>query len=394
MARLVPKVAGGSPAAVLDNIKAQEVRRQHKAKIVKRQRAELATARRDPSSHTDHKPGHLGEVNTDLIHADPSRFQYKLGAQHGSGSVGSLAGVQKYDKNLAGVVQVWKDPHDGKTYVVNGHNRLDLAKRLGAGKVAVNFLDAKGASDARTIGALTNIAEGRGTSVDAAKFFRETGHGADEIRAKGVPLKEKVATEGLALANLHDHAFNRVISGDLPAERAAIIGHGLDHTQQAAVLKKLDRMPKGKAPSNATLRETVEHARNAPKAVHKTHDLFGDSEEETSLALNRGEAAAHVRERLSREKKVFGVVSKSRNAADLERGGNKIDADTSGKISQEAAANLSIFDGLKHRSGPVADLLNEAATRTHKGEAKKKVHDDLYRRLPSAISSMLAGHPG
>ena len=162
-----------------------------------------------PSEHTDHEPGHVGKLNTSLIDADPRRFQYKHTAE-ASGSVGSLAGVQKYDENLGGIIQVWKDPGDGKTYVVNGHNRLDLAKKLGAKDVTVRFLDAGSAKEARSIGALTNIAEGRGTAVDAAKYFRDTGFGKKELEDRGVPMREKIADDGLALSKLDDSLFDKV----------------------------------------------------------------------------------------------------------------------------------------------------------------------------------------
>lgn len=46
---------------------------------------------------------------------------------------------------------VWLDHANGKTYVVNGHHRGDLAKRLGEKSITVKYLDAK---DARAKGAL------------------------------------------------------------------------------------------------------------------------------------------------------------------------------------------------------------------------------------------------
>lgn len=76
---------------------------------------------------------------------------------------------------MAGIIQVWQDPKDKNVYVVNGHNRLELEKKLGIPKRPARFLKAKSAKEARSIGALTNIAEGRGNARDAAKFFRDSG---------------------------------------------------------------------------------------------------------------------------------------------------------------------------------------------------------------------------
>jgi hypothetical protein len=389
--RRLPPVSGGSPMAILQHAQHQQESRDKRASVIRKQRERLAKLRRDPATHTEHEPGHVGQLETQHIHFDPERFQYKLAAQGAHGVTDALHGVKKWDPNLGGVLQVWKDPANGKTYVVNGHHRLDLANKLGAGKVAVRFIGAKDAEEARGIGALTNIAEGRGTSLDAAKFFRETGHGREDLERKGIPMKEKTATEGLALANLHEPIFKRVVNGELTPARGSIIGDGLSHAQQKAIVANLDKMPKGRAPSDATLREAVEHAKHAPTTTTTTRGLFGDDVDETSLALHRAEAASHVRERLGREKKVFGTVSKARNAEDLGRAGNVINAEESGKVSAAAGQNLATFDLLKHRSGPVSKLLNEAAERVHRGEKKKAVRDEIYRRLPAAVQEALSG---
>lgn len=351
------------------------------AATIKSQRKELAEAR--TSSVRDVRP--------DSVEFDPQRFQYKLNAEHGTGSVGSLQGVKKWDPELGGVLQVWKDPANGKTYVVNGHNRLDLARRLGADKVSVRHIVAKDAAEARAKGAITNIAEGRGNSTDAAQFFRDTGMTRAGLESRGVPLREKVATEGLAISGLEEGLWRQHKAGELSANRAAIIGgSGLTHAQQAAVAKSSGKA--GVAGLNdRDLKEYIDNAREAPTVKNRTLDLFGSNEEDISLGAFRAKAQGFVKDKLGKEKRVFGTVAKSGNAADLERAGNKINAGESGKIAQTAAENLHVFDQLKNRRGPVADLLNEAADRVHKGESTRKVHDEIYRRLPKAIQEMLRG---
>ena len=117
-------------------------------------------------------PSGIAEADPNKIKVDPKRFQYKIiGEQTKSGEVGSLSGVKKWDANLGGILQVWRDPRNGDVNVVNGHNRLALAKKLNAPSVTVKLIDAKTPQEARAIGALTNIAEGRGNALDAAKFF-------------------------------------------------------------------------------------------------------------------------------------------------------------------------------------------------------------------------------
>ena len=67
-------------------------------------------------------------LRAEAIEIDPQRFQFKIKASS-QGATGSLAGVSSWSQSAEGVLDVWLDPVNLKTYVVNGHNRLGLAKR-------------------------------------------------------------------------------------------------------------------------------------------------------------------------------------------------------------------------------------------------------------------------
>src|SRR5262249_41271802 len=109
--------------------------------------------------------GRVVSVPIEQLHVDPSRFQFKTAVDPQTGAGRELQDVP-FNRQLAGVVSVWRDPSDGKTYVVNGHHRFDLAQRDGNVKdLDVRFIKAPDAESARAIGALTNIAEGRGSST-------------------------------------------------------------------------------------------------------------------------------------------------------------------------------------------------------------------------------------
>src|SRR5207253_2658504 len=119
--------------------------------------------------------------------ADPSRFQFKsLGTE---GVSPELKGVTHWNPQLAGVMAVWHDPADGKTYVVNGHHRLELAQRLGVPNVNVQMVEARNATEARGEGAYMNIAEGRGTATDVAKFLRDFQLGPEALAQRGVSVR-------------------------------------------------------------------------------------------------------------------------------------------------------------------------------------------------------------
>lgn len=335
------------------------------------------------------KPGEVRNVKPADVEVDPERFQYKIGSS-ATGEVGSLSGVQRWDPNLAGVISVWQDPEDGKTYVVNGHNRLALAKRLGAEEVTVRHLKAGSAQEARAIGAMQNIAEGAGSEIDAGKFFRDTGvKTIEEVKAKGLPLNSGKAEKGLALAQLPDEMFNDVVQGNLRMRRAAVIGaSGLDHDKQREVYKVLKARP---SMTDETLEEYVQHLAVSSRQKQEEIDLFGTSEKSVDTGLARAELANGLKKSLGREARLLGAVSKSTQAVELleQKGGNTINVEQSQQQADEASSVLRFFDQLKSVSGPVAAALDQAAARVTAGENRNKVARELRQQVVQAMEEEL-----
>jgi hypothetical protein len=334
----------------------------------------------------------IAEADPSKIQVDPKRFQYKIiGEQTKSGEVGSLSGVKTWDSNLGGILQVWQDPKDGGVYVVNGHNRLALAKKLNAESVTVRIIDAKSPEEARAIGALTNIAEGRGNALDAAKFFRDSGSTKQDLEKKGVPMREKIAEDGLALASLSDSLFNRVVQGQIPEQRAVVIGSKIkDHRQQQDLLELVEKEEKkGKKITNDTIEELSDMVTNAPTVTESQgglFDLLGFSPESRSLAIEKAQIQSAIKRQLQREKRLFSTVGKSKAASDLAKAGNKINVEESSEIADIAEKALGAFDQEKMLTGKVSTLLNQAAEKiagNPKGSAKiiKEVYEQVLDEL-------------
>jgi hypothetical protein len=345
--------------------------------------------------HKYGKEGHVYRFGTEHIHFDPERFQFKLGAQGKHGVTDALKDAEKFDLDKAGAISVWRDPADGKVYVVNGHHRLDLANRMGAKQIDAKLLEAPTAEHARAKGALLNIAEGRGTSIDAAKFFREPVKGsgpmtAEHLKREGVSLKESTAKEGLALAGLPERAFRRVVDGEMSAHRAAIIGgSGLSHPQQEVLIKELDR-PKNRDLTDGTVRRMVERAKASPTVKEQHTDLFGTSEEEKSLYVHRARLEDAISRSLAADSRLFSHVSKSKAAEALaERGASYIDRETTGAVGKESAAVHGLFEQLAARHPEVSRPLNEAAERLHRGEPFKTVEPETRAKVHQAIKRIL-----
>lgn len=327
------------------------------------------------------------------LHLDPDRFQYKIGTGQG-GNSGSLTDVKAFNPDFAGVVHAWRDPADGQAYVVNGHNRVGLARRTGTPGIDVRFLDAQTAGEARTKGALINIAEGQGTALDAAKLFRETGYTQEDISRLGVNLTGQKASQGLALASLNPGLFSSAMKGEMPVERAALIGGRLPgHGDQATLLKQMG----DRSLTNGQVGEMADAIAQGPRHTSQTSSLFGTDEVSTSLAPERAEAADYINSQLAKEGGAFGNAS--RNADRLARGNNRIDAAESARLATLSAQGREIFGQVKNAPGEVSDLLGGAAKRLARaketGETRDAIKRDALSQFQTYVERTVAPtHPG
>lgn len=337
------------------------------------------------------QPSGVVRVDPQTIEADPVRFQFKQETGGKAGVNEELKGDIPWNDELAGVVSVWKDPADGKTYVSNGHHRLDLAKRKGVPSINVRYLDAKDAAEARAKGALQNIAEGRGTPVDAAKFMRDTGMTPQEVGAKGISLRGQVARQGVALGKLPQALFDQVVSGAFPVSRAAIIGEGLTSPQD--MLAVADIVSK-QGMTDGQVREMVRRAHSATRQVETQDTLFGTEETERSLIAEEANLSDSIRSQLSREKKLFATVGTKGAAESLKVGGNVIKAEENKAIADSAAQALEVYDKLSLMSGPVSDAIAQGARELASGAKESTVRESTYAAVRSAVQEALGIREG
>jgi hypothetical protein len=330
---------------------------------------------------------------TGEIQADPLRFQYKQGVNEvGEQRGNSLDGVDRWDTVAEGTLDVWTDPANNTTYVVNGHNRLARANQLGIPTLPTRELPAATAEEARALGALANIKEGRGTVFDAAKFMRDTGiTSPEQLQRMGAPMTDGHAARGLALSQLPDNIFQAAVDGRLSVGKAAAIGgSGLDETQMQRAYKALSS---GKDMSDAKFSEIVQQVRSAPVVEGSQVDLFGNTEA-MSLMGQKADLVTAIRGDLLKEKRVFGTAA--RGAGRLEQGGNVINVENSRAIAADAGQVLGMFDRLKYAPGPVGELLNDGARQIAEGAKPKVIADRIRGQVAEAVRSAMdeQGLPG
>lgn len=342
--------------------------------------------------------GKVYNAPTEALNIDPKRFQFKLKTD-ASGVTQELKAVQTWNPDFAGTLAVWKDPEDGKTYVVNGHHRRELAGRLNVEDMAVRYIDAKTPEEARAKGALINIAEGRGTPVDAAKFMRDTGTGPGEMAKTGVSLKGKLAEDAVALTALSDKLFDRVARDDMEIGRALAIGRNLpDHARQEKLVKILDkREDEGKDISLRTVEEMAKEMAAVPAVTRNDAaegmGLFGNEDYEDDVFVERNELKGYIRNQLAQDVNDFAVVASKRRADKVAGAGNTLDVEKNKATSEEADRVRNTFDGLVNLKGPVSSALNDAA-KEYAAAKGRKAKDAAKQRALEAVRAAVASESG
>jgi hypothetical protein len=315
-------------------------------------------------------------VPVEAIHADPERFQYKVKGIDKQGVTEELKGVGTWNPELGGVLLVWRDPEDGKDYVVNGHHRLHLAKRLGADELNVRYIDAGSAKIARSVGALANIAEGRGSAIDAAKYLRDTDQTMEDLKSAGVSLSGKIAADALVLKDLADRPFNMVTRGMLEEETAiAVAKHLKDHDLQNKLFRKLeDREEQGaKEWSNREIETAARKMANAGKVeTDKAGLLFDDWDDEESTFDSEVALEAFVSANLRKVANDFAAVASRRRAERVSEAGNVLQIEENQKRAREADEIADMFQREVNLRGPVADAIKYHALDFHQAKTKKE----------------------
>ena len=334
---------------------------------------------------------------TGEVQAAPLVFQYKGGVNEAGEQIGnSLSGVERWDPSAEGIIQVWRDAggeigDPGMVYVVNGHNRLAAAKRLGIPSMRVEYLDGPTAADARLQGAISNVSDGKGTVFDAAKLAREYDiKDPAQLKALGKPGASGFWKDGIAVGRLPEDVFTAAVNEQIPLRRAVIIGEsGVDEETMRSAYRYLVQQ----GPDNVkegTLREMLAMSKSSPASSSADQpDLLSGTEWAQNFnagMLAKAEVAGAVRLLLSKEKKLFGTVG--RQAGQIERVG-QVDATAAKDISGEASRALAIFDDLKYQTGPVGDLLNEGTQRVLAGEQAAQVAKGIKNRLAASIQEAM-----
>jgi hypothetical protein len=342
----------------------------------------------------------VATIETSLVAAAPKTFQYKAEGQTATGRSGSLAEENVYDPRYGGVISVWKDTQGelgapGQVYVVNGHNRLELANRSGFPVINVQYIDAPTAAEARMTGALQNIKDDKGTAIDAAKIFRDTGMSVEDLRLQNVNLNGKLASEGVALSRLPQWLFDKTATGDLPTAKAVALGSasGVDD----AIISDVAKQAIAGKWSAEKIVQAMQEAKFAGATAAPAGGVLPGFEEmfKTTNVVDLIDIRTAAYRQLSVEMRALAAASQAKNTSYLEAAGNAINVEGSQAARKMAAEAVAVFNRVTAYEGPVRTILNELAAQMPTGKGRDKAATNLVQfnlqRLRDAISSEMNG---
>lgn len=314
------------------------------------------------------------------LKVDASRFQFKGGGDS-EGVIDTLKKVKTWDRKKAGVIMVWEDLA-GNKFVVDGHQRYGLAKRLKAEGQdptlhAMVWREADGitAEDAKVLAADINISQGSGTAIDAAKILRARPEMLDNLP------KNAVTDHGVGLAKLSDDAFGMVVNGKVPPEYGAIVGKLAPNTSTHAQI--MDVLAKNEPASAAQAESMVRDVLAAPEVEQTMTDMFGSSEVTQILFKERAQVLSSAATALRKDRAAFNTLVKEE--ARLTGAGNKLATATNLERAQTDAEILATLQATARRKGPVADALAAAAKSLHDGTPRQVAVREFLDRIRGEV---------
>lgn len=329
------------------------------------------------------------------IKVDAETFQFKAGGDV-SGVTERLQGVTQWDPISANTGIVYEKAN-GDTFIVDGHQRLGLAKRImetdPAQKIefiAFPLREADGISieEARVIAAMKNIREGTGTAIDAAKVLK-----VDPALLEKLPPRSSLVIQANGLIRLSDDAFKLVTNQIIPENYGAIVGNVMtDPTEQIAAIEMLKRLD----PSNIRQAEQIVRQMKDTGFVKSTQEsLFGDEVISESLLLERAKILDAGTAIFKTDKLVFKNLMD--NANKIEESGNILNRNNNATNEEIYAKAIEITRANANIQGSISESLTRIAREFKEGggkglqgyarqfadDVKRSIEDGSYERVPN-----------
>ena len=342
----------------------QEVRQAEKA-LMDEEKIPLKVTEAEPSKQSLNEiPVKYELVDPDQIEFDPTNFQYKTRGDE-KGITDKLKGITEWDQASSGTVMIYEFAN-GKRAIVDGHQRLGLAKRLktdsAGNKIALQsivFREVDGVSPkaAKYKGLLSNLSNNTGTPEDAATVLRsEYGVNWEKIKAT-LPPRTSLVKNTQGLIQLSDEAWGMIRNGQYSITLAARIGTIIkDKMLHAKVLQQLA----GKKFTSATeLELTLNQINNLPTTVTKQETLFGEEFFAESLFVERSKLLTWAAKNIKQKSLAFKNIVQNEDT--LAGAGNKLNKE--GNLDEKTKYDIILnrLESVALTPGQLSDDLTRAA---------------------------------
>ena len=322
-------------------------------------------------------------LDPDTIEFRPGEFQYKTDGDV-FGVTEKLKGVEIWDQPSSGAILVYEFA-DGVRAVVDGHQRLGLAKRLKAKgqkiKIIANVFREKDNVPKEMMlvkGMLVNLRNNTGSAVDAAKVLRKAGKIDWEKIKKTLPLKQKLVRNADGLSRLSDDAWGLFLNKRIDEDLAARIGLKIEN--KAIHNKLLASLSTRKFSSLQEIDTVLEQIKRTPTVKAEQETLFGKEFFEETLIFEKTDLIKYISQNSKKLKDVFKTVLA--NEKDLNSAGNVLNKQEN---LQRGIDNEKIYDRLSAiatQTGRLSDEFNTAAGVLKQGNTKeaRRLAEEAVRR--------------
>lgn len=333
------------------------------------------------------------------IGVDARTFQFKGGGDE-FGVTDRLQFITEWDPQLAGVVTVYEYA-DGRLFIADGHQRVALAKRLMSQNPDLNIqlygyrlreVDGVTPEQAMISAAVTNIAQGTGSIIDAAKIARMDPERFRSMVGRTLPPTSQLVRQAQDMMALSQDAFGSVINEVIPSNYGAIVGRLLadrPELQQAAISVLARAEPANVFQAEAIVRQV----READFDVATQQSLFGEEMVVESLYTERARVLDRAVKTLRGDRAAFANLV--RNAENIESAGNVLDRSVNQRRADLDGQAIALVQTLANRKGPLSDALSDAArlardtgsygasTRQFVESIRRAITDGDFERLTS-----------
>lgn len=315
---------------------------------------------------------------------DAATYQFKMGGDE-FGVTGRLAGERMWDPN-AGVGIMAHERLDGSLWVVDGHQRSGLARRLmDEGHAPISLTgtlyresDGFSAEQVRAMAAMKNIRQESGSPLDAAKVLRDD----PSLFATVGSRSRSFMLQAQGLADLAPGPFQAIVNDVIPQNYGAIVGRVIpndDKLQGVAIATLAKAKPANETQAESMIRD-IRRLGMEKRADEAQLDMFGAGFSLRDTVISeRAQVIDRIMKDARADRALFKRVEQQFDT--LQEAGNVLNRTENATRAEIADQLLARFLILAEQDGPVRDAIDAAARAIRGGTKVGDAADEVFALL-------------